>query len=770
MSNARLGLVWRFAALAGLTLGLGLSPAVGVPPAQGRPILLVAALALGLTRPRGTGAVAWTCLVAFVAALAGLSLGSARLESLESRRLEPDAGATITVRGFVIAPPRQSPAGTTLVLETPGGRIAVRGAAGPAAVPVGHEVVATGQAHPAQPWEAALLARQGASFVVEGELRATGARRGGVPGALDRVRERAEAALGRGTAEPSAALLRGFVLGQDDRIPDPVRDEFRRAGLGHLVAVSGQNVMLLALLAVPLLALLGMPLRLRLLTVLGLVAAYVPVTGAGPSIQRAGVMGAAGIVAALAGRPSSRWYAVLLAACVTLALDPRASADVGWQLSFAAVIAIIVLAAPLTAVLSGAAGRRTSRMTVRRALAEGAALTLAATLVTAPLAAHHFGTVSVTAIPANLLALPAVAPAMWLGMLAGGLGQFPGAPVEPLSWLGGLCSGYIGWVAHALGGPWAQLDVAPPGPLAVALWCVLLGGGAWLAVRFVARRRRMGPRSSPGGLPARRLFAGLALTAVVLGVALAGSRGGDPGPVGDPGLRLTVLDVGQGDAILLRPRGAGAILFDTGPLGSGVAERLRELGVERLAALVITHDQSDHAGALGELLDMVSVERLVHGPGPAPRACRSALTCPPSVRVSAGSALRAGRLRLQVLWPRADARGGDPNAAALVVRARYGAFDALLTGDAEAELAPIAVSPVEVLKVAHHGSADAGLGPLLDRASPRLALISVGEGNPYGHPAPETLAELADHAVPVMRTDRDGDLAIEVRGDRWGVE
>ena len=117
-----------------------------------------------------------------------------------------------------------------------------------------------------------------------------------------------------------------------------MREDFQRSGLAHLLAVSGQNVMLLALLVLAAGALLGAGLRARLLTALALIAVYVPLAGAGPSIQRAGVMGAAGLVAALAGRPASRWYALGLAAAVTLALNPRAAGEPGWQLSFAAVV------------------------------------------------------------------------------------------------------------------------------------------------------------------------------------------------------------------------------------------------------------------------------------------------------------------------------------------------------------------------------------------------------------------------------------------------
>ncbi len=175
--------------------------------------------------------------------------------------------------------------------------------------------------------------------------------------------------------EREAALARGFVLGQDDRIDAATREDFRRSGLAHLLAVSGQNVLLLCLLAWPFLALLGLTLRTRLLLLLALIAVYVPVTGAGPSIQRAAVMGAAGLLAALAERPSSRWYALLLAVGVTLALNPRAAGDVGWQLSFAAVAGILLWTGRLATLLAGDAARGSPR----RAVAEGVAVTVAAT-------------------------------------------------------------------------------------------------------------------------------------------------------------------------------------------------------------------------------------------------------------------------------------------------------------------------------------------------------------------------------------------------------
>ena len=189
----------------------------------------------------------------------------------------------------------------------------------------------------------------------------TGRRRGGPAGLVDRARERAQEGIAHGLPPPAAALARGMVLGQDELIDEATRDEFRASGLAHVLAVSGQNVMLLAALALPLLAAAGVGHRARLAGTVALIALYVPLAGAGPSLQRAGVMGAASLVALAAARPASRWYALLLAACVTLGVNPRACGDPGWQLSFAAVAGILMLAPPLRRPLAPAAAARWPR-------------------------------------------------------------------------------------------------------------------------------------------------------------------------------------------------------------------------------------------------------------------------------------------------------------------------------------------------------------------------------------------------------------------------
>lgn len=789
------------ATLAAATAGLAAAPFVAGPQgiAWAAPVA-VAGLALAAVRPRVRGAAVlpWLALVAGTAAIAGLGAGTTRLAAIDAGAFEGPAGRPATATGFVTAVPRRSDGMTSVRIDTADGRLLVETPEPVPELPVGGEVQARGTLRHPSAWQEDYLGRFGIAQVLEADrIWLTGLRRGGVEALTDGIRDRAEAALERGMPEREAALARGFVLGQDDRIDPRTIADFKRSGLAHLLAVSGQNVLLLALLAIPLLAALGLSLRARLAWVLVLIALYVPITGAGPSIQRAAVMGAAGVVAVLAGRPRSRWYAVLLAAFATLAVNPRSGEDVGWQLSFAAVVGILLWAGPLRDLLLRAHRRDPGGRSWRRALAEGAALTIAATLATAPLMAHHFEAVSLAALPANLLALPAVAPVMWLGMLVAMAGQAPFLPVEPLNQLNALLIAYIAQIADWLGEPgWSVAGVTLPGPELAASYCALAAAG-WIAWAWALRRAGLGVRT-PGFRPAHRgsRRGMLARTVPLLTLAIAASAlalagpwpSGEAASPSDRGLEITVLDVGQGDAILLEPPDGDAVLVDAGPPGADLAGKLEDEGVERLAALAVTHDQLDHAGGAAEVLSALPVGSMVYASVGDELLGAADANHARTARVAEGQAIRSGDLTLDVLWPPpellsprdtstgdqapgsksdADHTGDDLNRLSLVLLARWRGFSMLLTGDAEAEAVPIESGPVDVLKVAHHGSEDAGLDRLLDLAAPRVAVISVGESNPYGHPTATTLATLEEHGTAVLRTDRDGDVEIEVGDHGW---
>jgi competence protein ComEC len=492
-----------------------------VAPLAPRLVLLAAGAAAVLGGRRGLA------LAAAVAVLAGALGAQARLAALDRTVLPPLFGTTVEARVVLLEQPRPARFGATALAQLRASRpaappLAAAGASGSGAVAVasapdpagaapaagasrgagervllrigsrvawppaatGAIVALRGRLGPLSPFESYQRPRGAHAAISIAQAAPTGATRGGPWRLVDVVRARAESALEIGLPPAQAALLRGMALGEDEALDPATRADFRASGLSHLLAASGENVALLAALALPLLAWLGLGLRGRQLGVLALIALYVPLAGGGPSIQRAGVMGAATTVAALAGRPASRWYALLLAAAATLALNPRASADPGWQLSFAAVVAIALLAPGL---------RR--RLRVRRVpprLAEAAAVSAAATLGTAPLIALHFSQLSLVSLPANLLAAPAVAPIMWLGMLAAAVGQLAPALALPLNVCNAFLLGYVGWVAHAAAGlPHANVRVGPGGPAALAAVYAAIAFVTGVARTFARRLPRL---------------------------------------------------------------------------------------------------------------------------------------------------------------------------------------------------------------------------------------------------------------------------------------
>ena len=281
-------------------------------------LLAVAALAAAASAGPVGGRLALVLLLAAAGLPAGAWLAGARVRAIDRTTLRPWIGHAADVRAVVLAPPRPRSFGRSAapvrITAGPGrGERVLLVAEGALPGVVGRELRVRGGFRPLPAFEQAAR-RAGAHALLAADNAApTGARRGGLLGAVDRVRERAERALDRGLPPALAGLARGMVLGEDDRLTRQMTDDFRASGLAHLVAASGANVALLAALVLALGALAGIPRRPRLLLALVLVAGYVPLAGGGPSIQRAGIMGAATLVAALASRAASRWYALLLA-------------------------------------------------------------------------------------------------------------------------------------------------------------------------------------------------------------------------------------------------------------------------------------------------------------------------------------------------------------------------------------------------------------------------------------------------------------------------
>lgn len=578
------------------------------------------------------------------------------------------------------------------------------------------------------------LARQGVHEVLRARSAHVVGRRGGVWGLIDAVRRSARDALRVGGGD-GEAVADGVLLGGNDGLTPDTRDAFRASGLGHLLAVSGQNVVLLVAAILVVCGCLGVARAPALGLAIAATVLYVLVVGPGASVVRAGITGVVVALAWLANRPAARWHVLAVAAAGCLWLDPWAVVEPGFQLSFVAVVAIFVAAPRICGWLEGTS--------CPARLREPLAISTACTLATAPIAWLQFDRVALAgSLPANLAALPAVAPLLWIGIAATLVHPLAPAAAVPLALAASALGEYLVVVAHA----GARIDHVVSGA------GIILGIG--VPVMLV---------SFWFGRPRYEFFMIAALA--VLGLVHYLDRVADSHPPPST-LVVTFLDVGQGNATLIESQYL-RVLVDAGPPDAHVARRLHALGVTGLTALVLSHPQADHVGGAAEVLDQFPVGRVLDSGLPTDeRYEQDALAAArrhgiPVVVARTGLVLREGKVDLRVLGPRHVEPGEDPNDAAVILVAEEGDCRVLLPADAEAEAElPLDLPQAGVLEVAHHGSADPGLPELLRRVRPRLAVISVGEGNSYGHPAPSTLATLAAAGVPVQRTDRDGEVVV----------
>ncbi len=737
-----------------LCAGLGASLAVRL----GLAAAIVAALAV-LCAPFVTGAQRLIAL-ALGLALLGVWWGSARLDELDRSALATRVGEAGLARVEVTGPARSGkfavrvPVRVTRFdraafdeparLELPLGRSPPQGAI--------LEIVATLDAPESADSdggydEAEYLGRQGVHTILRaGAFRQIG-RRGGVLGVTDGLRRWLAASMAPGLKGERRAVIGGIVLGEDERLGEPLRDDFKTSGLYHLLAVSGQNVayvvggiLLAAWVA-------GVRRRIGHLAAVAGVLAYTGAVGWQPSVVRACVAGLLVSLAWLASRPSDRWYFLLVGAAVLLAVNPYTLLEPGFQLSFVAVAAIFVVVPRIE--------RRLEGYPLRPKVAQGLALSIGCGLVTAPVLWLHFGAIPAYTVLANALAAPVVPLLLGFALICAVLDPVLPSAAFALAWLNGWLAAYLAWCAEFVAGlPHAR--VASRGALAVV---ALVGAAAFVAARLRSQR---GPRTAALALMVVALVAGWRVWIV--------DENAEAAP--PAGLRVTFLDVGQGDGTLLQVP-EGAILVDEGPPEADVAEQLDDLGVRHLAALVLTHPERDHVGGAKAVLDALEVD-LVLDPGipnESPEesaALRAARAHRVQVVIArAGQTYRLGALELRVLWPDAPGPvGGDPNEHAIVLVATYGSTDVLLTADAESTVTvPLGPPDVEILKVAHHGSADPALPEFLRRTTPGIAVISVGRGNTYGHPTPETLAALAAaRGLTVLRTDENGRVVVESDG------
>ncbi|SIN78042.1 ComEC/Rec2 family competence protein [Agromyces cerinus] len=548
------------------------------------------------------------------------------------------------------------------------------------------------------------------------------------------------------------ALVPGLAIGDTSAVDEGLDTAMKAASLSHLTAVSGANCAIVTAAAFALAALLGLPRLLRVVVALAALAGFVVLVTPEASVVRAATMAVVVLVAVAAGRPGGGTAALSLAVVVLLVADPWYARDYGFALSVFATAGLLLLARPLTVALA-----RWMPLPVAAVIG----VPLAAQLACQPVLVLLDPALALYGVPANLLAAPA-AP---VGTVVGLIGCLL-LPVLPsvgfaclqLAWLPASWIALLARASSAM--PAARLEWLPdaPGALllaactAIALW-LLLGSRRRRRVRGVAAAVLIVAIAVPVGLFAGRPLIGAATRPLDWDVAAC--------------------DIGQGDAVLLRSAEATA-LIDTGPDPAALSRCLTLLGITRIDLLVLTHWDADHAGGVSAVAGLV--DTVLHGPLDGDRSTRAldplVAAGAESVEVVAGFGGTLGDARWRVVWPRPDAPPG--NDASVVLDVSTPEYRGLFLGDLGEEaqarmLRSATLGPVDLVKVAHHGSADQS-ERLYDELGATVGVIGVGADNGYGHPTDRLLDLLRANGTAVVRTDTSGTALLTTDGggfDLW---
>ncbi len=630
----------------------------------------------------------------------------------------------------------------------------------------GDVVEASGELETPPAWEdfsyRDYLARQGVfSILKKPQLRLLERGRGNpMKQWLFSFREKAHRILLSVYPEPEASLLSGILLGLDRGIPGDVMESFRRTGTSHIIAISGFNIAILAGFLAKLLSGLGRRRAWPVITA-GLFL-YALLGGAAPPVVRAAIMGSLCVLAEAVGREAFSLNSLAFAAMAMSALNPEVLWDVGFQLSFAATLGLILLVPPAERWLEG---RFRLPGAWGKILKETVIVTGAAQIATLPLTLHHFGTLSLVSPLANFLIIPAQ-PGVMIG---GGTGLLAGFFSVPL----GKMAGVVGW-AHA------AYTIRGGGMLARPSWAAIplkgQGGAISLALSlglaFLLVLAKM--REKLGGILARNWRFGTTLTLLGSLAFLIWS-----GALISPDGRLHVVfcDVGEGDGIFILTPSGRRVLIDGGPSPSRFLDcvgRRVPFWDRTMDLAILTHPDADHLTGLVAVVESYRVKAVMEsgleGDSPAWKRWRELVE---DQKIKLYHARRGVSVRfsdgvlLQVIHPEDIASCPSDNACSVVAKLSYGKASFLFTGDIDAETeSELIGSGLElsssVLKVSHHGAKNATSGAFLEAVEPMVAVISVGKDNPFGHPAKAVLERL--RGVKVFRTDSDGTVEVITDG------
>lgn len=577
-----------------------------------------------------------------------------------------------------------------------------------------------------------------------------------------------------------AALALAVLLGDRGKLTRPVVIAFRESGLMHLLVVSGFHASFVLAAALAMARAVRFPIRSWALVGLLALAAFTALVGFYPPVVRASVMGAFILGAWWLGRPTSTPAALAAAAFATLLADPRNLMRADWQLSYACVFCLSLLAPPIVDLFRAllrigedadddGGPLHDFRHLVYRYLAMPLASVLSILMGLLPFQAAYFGQIHLSGLVSNLLAMPLVLAVMLGALLMPLAAPVPGVGPLAAGLLEGSGAALLGLARFFSGTMPLSVNLAPLPFAFLAGYGLALVAGPHL-LRGDGPFGRRTPRQ-------RRHLATLLLAFFLMMAWL-------PLLTAAPGRRLLelyVLDVGQGDALVLRlPDQRFAVIDGGGGQYGGQGERtvvpfLRGLGAERLAFAAASHADADHIGGLDAIIEAFEPPLLLRGSHTAPteawsEVLESAKASDCVVReVAAGDRIAGlGPVSMRILgpWP-----GEERNNASLVMRVDYGSVSILLTGDIEAPgearlLAEAAATDVDVLKVPHHGSATSTTPEFLAAVSPELALVSVGRANRFGHPSPKVIERLANAGVVTARTDLSGTLRLQTDGRR----